>query len=99
GGMILMNQKNYNLMSRYVKWKKDNALKEWVTVLSFLVIALSVVLLEVSNFLPEVLIISFLFGFIILLNTYDEYLKNWYTSFNEDEIKKIAFFKKNGFLK
>lgn len=94
-----MNKKNYNIMSRYLEWKKDNEPKEWLFTLSLVLIAISIVSLGMDIFIPEVLVISFLIGFVMLLKTYDEYLKNWYTSFNEYEIKTIEFFKKNGFLK
>lgn len=94
-----MNQKNFSIMSRYVKWKKENVTKEWTFLLSLSLIAISVAFLGMRTGIPEVLGITFLFGFAIFIKSISEYLKSWYTSFNKDEIKTIEFFKKNGFLK
>lgn len=89
-------------MSRYIEWKKENATKEWISMLSALTMILSFIL--VINSIPSAFVVgfalsSFVIAFFIWVSNWDTYLRNWYTAFNEDEIKQIKFFKENGFLK
>lgn len=97
-----MNTKNFNIMLRYLEWKKENKIKEWISMLSALAMFLSFILVInsiPSDFVAGFGLSSYLIAFFILVSNWDKYLRNWYSSFSEDEIKQIEFFKENGFLK